>query len=99
MVQRLVQNFHPEKIILFGSHARGTAGPDSDVDLLVVMNTKGPKRKYQIEMYRLLAGMGYAKDLMIATPKEIERYQDIPGSIIRPALQEGIIVYDQQSPS
>jgi predicted nucleotidyltransferase len=41
MVQRIVNKFHPEKIILFGSQARGTAGPDSDVDLLVVMSLEG----------------------------------------------------------
>jgi predicted nucleotidyltransferase len=44
MVRRIVQRFDPEKVILFGSHARGTAGPDSDVDLLVVMTVRGSKR-------------------------------------------------------
>jgi len=43
MVRRIVSQFHPDKIILFGSHARGEAGPDSDVDLLVVMTVEGPK--------------------------------------------------------
>ncbi len=50
MVQRLVERFGPEQIILFGSHARGTAGPDSDVDLLVVMPFTGSKRAKQLEM-------------------------------------------------
>ena len=45
IVNRIVRGFRPEKIILFGSHARGTAGPDSDVDLLVVMNVEGSKRQ------------------------------------------------------
>ena len=50
MVQRIVERFHPEKIILFGSHARGTAGPDSDVDLLVVMPVQGSRRKKATEI-------------------------------------------------
>ena len=44
MVQRIVAGFNPEKVILFGSYARGTAGTDSDVDLLVVMRVRGSKR-------------------------------------------------------
>ena len=50
MVQRIVERFQPEKIILFGSYARGTAGPDSDVDLLDVMPVKGSKRKAQLQI-------------------------------------------------
>ncbi|MBH0185089.1 MAG: nucleotidyltransferase domain-containing protein, partial [Nitrospira sp.] len=45
MVRRIVERFHPERVILFGSHARGTAGPQSDVDLLVVMQAQGSKRR------------------------------------------------------
>jgi predicted nucleotidyltransferase len=50
MVKRIVRKFHPEKIILFGSHARGDAGPDSDVDLLVVLPVEGSKREKRIEI-------------------------------------------------
>jgi predicted nucleotidyltransferase len=49
MVQRLVEHFAPDQIILFGSHARGTATPDSDVDLLVVVPISGSKRAIQLE--------------------------------------------------
>ena len=54
MVQRIVKKFHPERIILFGSHARGQAGPDSDVDLLVVMPMDGCKRDKRLEIRRAL---------------------------------------------
>lgn len=64
MVRRIVERFHPERIILFGSHARGTAGQHSDVDLLVVMQPHGSKRKRAVEIYGLLAGMGIAKDVI-----------------------------------
>src|SRR5450830_61090 len=57
MVRRIVEGFHPDKIILFGSYARGAAGPDSDADLLVVMPVKGSKREKAIEIDVELAGM------------------------------------------
>lgn len=48
MTNRIAKRFKPDKIVLFGSHARGTAGPDSDVDLLVIMPVSGSKRKTQV---------------------------------------------------
>jgi len=53
-----VERFNPVKILLFGSYARGTAVPDSDVDLLVVMPVQGSKRKHAVEIYGVLAGIG-----------------------------------------
>ncbi|MBI3980241.1 MAG: nucleotidyltransferase domain-containing protein [Chloroflexi bacterium] len=95
MVRRIVERFRPERIILFGSHARGTARPDSDVDLLVVLAGNGSKRKAATEMYRLLAGLGIPKDIVVATPEELERYRNIVGTIIRPALREGKVLYER----
>jgi predicted nucleotidyltransferase len=77
MVNRLVERFAPERIILFGSWARGEAGPDSDVDLLVVMDVAGSKRAVVTEAYRLLQGSGLAKDIIVARPDEVERYRDV----------------------
>ncbi len=93
MVRRLVQQFDPEQIILFGSHARGTAGPDSDVDLLVVMPVKGSKREKQIEMRVALHDILVANDIIVVTPEEVARYRNIPGTIVRPALLEGHVLY------
>jgi predicted nucleotidyltransferase len=95
MVRRIVVQFNPDKIILFGSHARGEAGPDSDVDLLVVMQPDGPKRERLVVIYGLLAGMGISKDVMIATPEELELYRDAPGTVIRTACREGKVLYDR----
>jgi len=94
MVRRIVERFHPERIILFGSHARGMAGPHSDVDLLVVMQPQGSKRKQAVEIYGLLAGMGVPKDVIVVTPEEFEAYRDAPGTVIRTAWQEGKILHD-----
>lgn len=95
MVRRIVSQFHPDKIILFGSHARGEAGPDSDVDLLVVMQPHGSKRERVVEVYGLLAGMGVPKDVMIVTPEEFDIYRDAPGTVIRTACREGKVLYDR----
>jgi len=95
MVRRIVERFQPERIVLFGSHARGAAGPDSDVDLLVVMKVLGSKRKQAIEIDMALADMGLPKDVVVVTPEEVERYRDIVGTIIRPALREGRVLYER----
>jgi predicted nucleotidyltransferase len=95
MVRRIVQTVNPTKIILFGSHARGTAGPDSDVDLLVIMAVSGSKRKKAVEIHRILAGVGLPKDVIVATPEDIAMDRDIPGTLIRPALMEGKVLYER----
>lgn len=95
MVRRIVDRFDPEKIILFGSYARGTAGPDSDVDLLVVLPVVGPKRKKAIEIHVALAGVGLPKDVIVVTPEELERNRDIVGTIVYPALREGRTLYER----
>ena len=93
MVKRLVERFDPDQIVLFGSHARGTAGPDSDVDLLVVMPVSGPKREKRIEMRVALHDIAMPKDIILVTPEEVARQRNIVGTIIRPALREGKVLY------
>ena len=93
MVQRLVERFSPDQIILFGSHARGTAGPDSDVDLLVIMPVTGSKRARQLEMRVALHDIAVPKDIILVTPDEVARRRDIVGTLIRPALREGKVLY------
>ena len=93
MVRRLVERFDPEQIVLFGSHARGTAGPDSDVDLLVILPVSGSKRARQIEMRVALHDIRVPKDIIVVTPEEVARRRDIVGTIIRPALREGKVLY------
>lgn len=72
-VQRLVERFHPERIILFGSQARGDADPRSDVDLLVVCPLRGPQHEMAYEIYHSLADMPFAKDVVLLSP---EQYAD-----------------------
>lgn len=97
MSRRIVKRFHPEKIILFGSHARGSAGPDSDVDLLVVMHVEGSKREKQIELGVALHDIRIPKDIIVVRPEEVERYGTVVGTLIRPALREGRTLYERVS--
>jgi predicted nucleotidyltransferase len=93
MVRRIVQRFDPEKVILFGSHARGTAGPDSDVDLLVVMPVEGSKRDKAIEIGVALHDIRVPKDIIVTTPEEFEWRKEVVGTIERPAAREGTVLY------
>ena len=92
-IKRIVEQFHPTKIILFGSHARGSVGPDSDVDLLVVMDVKGSKRRQSVEIDLALSDRTFPLDLIVVTPEEFEKYRDVVGHIVYPAIREGKVLY------
>ncbi len=98
MVRRIVRGFDPEAIILFGSHARGSARPDSDVDLLVVMPVEGSKRQKQLEIRLALHGVGVAKDILVTTPEDFAWRKEVPGTVERPAAREGKILYARPRP-
>lgn len=93
MADRIIERFHPVRIILFGSHARGDAGPDSDVDLLIVMPIAGSKRETQLEIRRAVHHVRVPKDIVITTPYDFEWRKEIPGTIERPAVLEGTVLY------
>jgi predicted nucleotidyltransferase len=93
MVRRIVTQFDPEQIILFGSHARGDAGPDSDVDLLVVMPDRGAKREKQVEIRVALHDIPVPKDIIVSTPEEFAWRRNVVGTIEEPAAREGKILY------
>jgi predicted nucleotidyltransferase len=92
IVQRVVEVAHPEKIILFGSAARGQMRSDSDVDLLVV-KSGAHRRRLASEIYMHLFDVKQSIDVVVVTPEDIERYGHSPSLIIEPALREGRVVY------
>ena len=96
MVRRIVKKFKPEKIILFGSYARGTPTWDSDVDLLIIMDVSGSKREKRIEIGVALHDIRIPKDIIVATPDEVERRKNLVGTIIRPAIEEGKVLYARE---
>jgi predicted nucleotidyltransferase len=94
IVQRLVEEFHPERIILFGSHAWGTPSPDSDVDLLVVVaGSQLPPAQRAMRAHRALRGLGIPKDVLVRTREEIERYRLVPASLEAEILERGRPLY------
>lgn len=97
VVRRIVEGFDPEKIILFGSHARGTAGRDSDVDLLIVMDVEGSRRRKATDIDLALVGILLPVDLIVVTPEDVERGRDQIGTIVRPALREGKVLHERKA--
>ena len=94
MVRRLVEQFRPDRIVLFGSYARGTETLDSDVDLLVIKPVRNSKRAERLAMRGALRGLGLPKDIVLVTPDEVAKYRDVAGTLIRTALREGRVLYD-----
>lgn len=84
----------PERIVLFGSWARGEAGPDSDLDVLVVAPFEGARHLTGIALLRALADLPIPKDVILLRPEEWERKRNVPGSIAWPASQEGVSLYE-----
>jgi len=95
MTNRIAKRFKPDKIVLFGSHARGTAGPDSDVDLLVIMPVNGSRRQTQVNIRCEIHDIPVSKDIVVVTPSEAERQRHLAGTIVRPAMREGKVLYEK----
>lgn len=93
IVRRIVETADPEKVILFGSTARGDAGPHSDMDFLIIKSTPN-KRELSARIRRALYGVEAAVDLVVVSPEYVEKYKDTHALIVKPALKDGIVVYD-----
>lgn len=89
VIRRVVEVAHPERIVLFGSTARGTARPDSDLDLLVVKAGVPHRRRLAQQIYSRLIGLETPVDILVVTPEDVEAYRHKVGTIIGPALDEG----------
>jgi predicted nucleotidyltransferase len=93
VVRRIVRVAAPERIVLFGSAARGEAGSDRDLDLLVIKPGRYHRGRLTDAIYRSLIGVGQAVDVVVVTPEDVDRYRDALGLVIAPALREGRVVY------
>lgn len=93
IVRRVVEVAHPDRIILFGSAARGETGPDSDVDLLVVKSGVQNRGHLEEEIHLSFFGLEASVDVVVVTPEDVNAFRDRIGTVIQPALEEGIEVY------
>lgn len=93
IIQRIVDVAEPEKIILFGSAARGDMNRHSDVDLLIIKEGVDAL-ELMGRIYHKLHGVGAAVDAIVADPKDVERFRDSHALVFKPALREGRVVYE-----
>jgi len=95
MVDRIVAVADVNRVVLFGSHARGDADAQSDVDLLVIQDTDAPRPKRSIPLYATVRDFPYSKDIIVYTPEEVEEYRNLPHSFVMTALREGEVLYEK----
>lgn len=95
IVGRLTDRFHAERILPFGSRAKGDATKCSDVDLLIVTPDGTDRRQTAIEMCVALGDLPAAKDIVVTTPAHIAMRGHLIGTVLRPALRDGMVLYEQ----
>ncbi len=93
--KRIVRAFNPDRIILFGSHAHGQPTADSDVDLLIVMESDERPAMRAMRVSRLLRPRPFPMDILVRTPEEIQHRLKIGDYFIREILERGKVLYDR----
>ncbi len=93
IAKRIGDRLHPQRIILFGSYADGTAGDESDVDLLVVTDTDVPRYQYRAMIRRLLWPPAAPMDILIYKPEENTRWNGVPNHVVTSAMERGKVLY------
>ena len=100
ITQRIVEAFHPVRIVMFGSRARGTARPDSDVDLMVEMETPLRPVERMQAIYGVFGPRRWSMDVVVYTPAEVMEQRQYRNSLLRVIEREGRLLYEQpDSPS
>ena len=95
IVRRILETVSPEKIVLFGSHARARAGKASDVDILVIIKSAQPRYKRSVPIYRALAGLLVPLDIVVFTPEEVSAWSTVPQAFVTSALASGRVLYEK----
>jgi predicted nucleotidyltransferase len=95
-VQRIVEALQPEKVVLFGSYAYGRPTPDSDVDLLIIMETSAPDKERYLSVCRLLRPRPFPVDILVRTPREVARALEKGDFFIREIMSQGKVLYERR---
>jgi predicted nucleotidyltransferase len=93
IVRRIVASIHPQRVILFGSRARGDAAPDSDVDMLVVVDDVHARHAVAVRVREAIGPEALPVDIIIRDQQELSHRARLPGSVERAAMREGLIIY------
>jgi len=93
VVGRIVAEFSPSMVLLFGSRARGESRPDSDVDLIVVWRDENPPRGRSAAVRLALGRVGFPMDLAVVTPSEFARFKEWRGHVFHSAAREGVVLH------
>jgi predicted nucleotidyltransferase len=96
VVKKIANKFDPEKVILFGSYAYGKPKPESDVDLLVVMETPLRERQQRLEISRALSPRPFPLDIIVRTPKQIRERIALGDFFLREITSEGKVIYERR---
>jgi predicted nucleotidyltransferase len=94
IVQRIRSVGNPQRVILFGSHARGDASSTSDIDILIIEDSTMPRYRRASHYLRALAGLYPAKDIVVWTPSEVDEWATVPQAFITTILREGRLLYE-----
>lgn len=93
-IDQIVSVFHPNKIIIFGSVARNSAHDESDLDILVVMNSELKPTKRAGEVYKATSSIDLPMDIIVLTPEEYEANKDNPHSFASVISKTGVVAYE-----
>jgi len=91
----IVESERPDKVVLFGSYARGENNENSDLDLLVIKNSSLPRYKRAKEIRLLLSKYIFQKDILFYTPEEVDSWSNVSNAFITTALREGKVLYEK----
>jgi uncharacterized protein len=97
IVKKIASGYNPEKIILFGSYASGTAVEDSDIDIFVIKDSVLPRPQRTMQLRRMLLGSQIPMDLIVYTPSEVDKEKDEKYSFVYEVLNSGKTVYERKS--
>ena len=95
LITRIVETLEPERVVLFGSHARGDVAPRSDVDILVVADSNRPRYERAVPIYRAVADLPIELDILVYTPAEVREWSRVDQAFVTTALREGRILYER----